>query len=67
MDLINPQRKHRGVQYPRRVEDQSGMTSSIRLACQHNISHSTIWRILKMQQLYPYHVQKVQSGDLPRR
>jgi hypothetical protein len=39
----------------------------LRLARQHNISHSTIWRILKMQQLYPYHVQKVQSSDLPRR
>jgi hypothetical protein len=39
----------------------------LRPARQHNISHSTIWRILKMQQLYPYHVQKVQSSDLPRR
>jgi hypothetical protein len=39
------------------VEDQSGL-SSTSLAGQHNISHSTVWRILKMQQLYPYHVDK---------
>jgi hypothetical protein len=66
------QTQDRGVQRPRHVanifssvEDQPG-TSSKKFA--NNISHSTIWRILKMQQLYPYYVQKFQClelGDLP--
>ncbi|CAH1366276.1 unnamed protein product, partial [Tenebrio molitor] len=32
--------------------------STRRLALQLEVSHATIWRILKEQQLYPYHVRK---------
>uniref|UniRef100_A0A6P7GMR5 Uncharacterized protein LOC114344564 n=1 Tax=Diabrotica virgifera virgifera TaxID=50390 RepID=A0A6P7GMR5_DIAVI len=35
-----------------------------------NISHSSVWRVLKEQQLYPYHIQRVQAllpRDFPQR
>lgn len=34
------------------------------------VSHSTVWKILKEQQLYPYHLQRVQAlspADFPAR
>jgi hypothetical protein len=51
------------------VEARPGC-STRRLALQLEVSHATIWRILKEQQLYPYHVRKVQllqPENLPRR
>ncbi|KAJ4426257.1 hypothetical protein ANN_27069 [Periplaneta americana] len=49
------------------------MTPSIstrRVALQVNVSHTTIWRLLKEYQLYPYHLQRVQAlspADYPAR
>ncbi|KAJ4441123.1 hypothetical protein ANN_10973 [Periplaneta americana] len=49
------------------------MTPSIstrRVALQVNVPHTTVWRVLKEYQLYPYHLQRVQalsSADYPAR
>ncbi|KAJ4446486.1 hypothetical protein ANN_13182 [Periplaneta americana] len=49
------------------------MTPSIntrRLALQVNVPHTTVWRLLKEYQLYPYHLQSVQAlspADYPAR
>ncbi|KAJ4432454.1 hypothetical protein ANN_21073 [Periplaneta americana] len=49
------------------------MTPSIstrRVALQVNVPHTTVWRLLKEYQLYPYHLQRVQSlspADYPAR
>lgn len=43
----------------RRVEDNPNI-STRRLAAELNVSHPLIWRILREQQLYPYHIQRVQ-------
>src|SRR6195952_3782061 len=40
-------------------------TSTRKIATNFNISHQTIWRILREQLLYPYHIQRVQAL-LPR-
>lgn len=77
---FKPAARDRGRQRPERVanveeavlesvEERPGV-STRRLGLEHQISRSTTWRILKAQQLYPYHVQKyqcLQPGDLPRR
>ncbi|KAJ4446068.1 hypothetical protein ANN_12759 [Periplaneta americana] len=44
--------------------------STRRVALQVNVSHTTVWRLLKEYQLYPYHLQRVQalsSADYPAR
>ncbi|KAJ4430419.1 hypothetical protein ANN_22635 [Periplaneta americana] len=49
------------------------MTASIstrRAALQVNVPHTTVWRLLKEYQLYPYHLQRVQAllpADYPAR
>ncbi|KAJ4441540.1 hypothetical protein ANN_11396 [Periplaneta americana] len=49
------------------------MTPSIstrRVAVQVNVPHTTVWRLLKEYQLYPYHLQRVQAlspADYPAR
>ncbi|KAJ4451322.1 hypothetical protein ANN_02784 [Periplaneta americana] len=49
------------------------MTPSIstrRVALQVNVPHTTVWRLLKAYQLYPYHLQRVQAlspADYPAR
>ncbi|KAJ4426611.1 hypothetical protein ANN_26409 [Periplaneta americana] len=49
------------------------MTPSIstrRVALQVNVPHTTVWRLLKEYQLYPYHLQRVQAlspADYPTR
>lgn len=51
------------------IED-SPTTSTRKIAHTLNISHSTVWRILKKYLLYPYHIQRVQAllpDDFPRR
>nr|CAH7751088.1 unnamed protein product [Callosobruchus chinensis] len=43
-------------------------TSTLKIAHELNITHVTVWQILRHQQLYPYHVQRVQAlipRDLP--
>lgn len=40
-------------------------TSTRRIAIVLNVSHAVVWRILKEQQLYPFHIQRVQAL-LPR-
>jgi hypothetical protein len=41
---------------------QSPGTSTRRIAAQeHVLSHSSVWRILHLQLLYPYHLQRVQG------
>lgn len=40
-------------------------TSTRKIAAELNTCASTVWRILKEQQLYPYHIQRVQAL-LPR-
>lgn len=45
--------------------DENPTTSTRRIAHNLNLSHSTVWRILKRQLLYPYHIQRVQAL-LPR-
>nr|CAH7727978.1 unnamed protein product [Callosobruchus chinensis] len=45
-------------------------TSTRKIAHQLNITHVTVWQILRHQQLYPYHMQRVQAlipRDLPLR
>lgn len=45
-------------------------TSTRAIAQRTRISNATVWRILKEQQLYPFHLQKVQNllpADFPRR
>ncbi|KAJ4427551.1 hypothetical protein ANN_25199 [Periplaneta americana] len=44
--------------------------STRRVALQVNVPHTTVWRLLKEYQLYPYHLQRVQalsSADYPAR
>lgn len=44
--------------------------STRKIAANLNISHATVFRILKRQLLYPYHIQRVQGllpGDYPQR
>ncbi|RZB41406.1 hypothetical protein BDFB_013003 [Asbolus verrucosus] len=64
----------RGKQRPDRVENiEEAVLNSVearpgsntrRLTLQHEVSHTTIWRILKEQQLYSYHVRKGYMKDL---
>nr|CAH7737068.1 unnamed protein product [Callosobruchus chinensis] len=45
-------------------------TSTRKIAHEFNITHVTVWQILRHQQLYPYHMQRVQAlipRDLPLR
>nr|CAH7739609.1 unnamed protein product [Callosobruchus chinensis] len=45
-------------------------TSTRKIAHELNITHVTVWQILRHQQLYPYHMQQVQAlipRDLPLR
>nr|CAH7749795.1 unnamed protein product [Callosobruchus chinensis] len=45
-------------------------TSTGKIAHELNITHVTVWQILRHQQLYPYHMQRVQAlipRDLPLR
>lgn len=45
-------------------------TSTRKIALLLNITHVTVWQILRDQQLYPYHIQRVQAllpRDLPQR
>lgn len=48
----------------RRVEENPGI-STRRLSAQININASLIWRTLHEQQLYPYHIQRVQALSAP--
>ncbi|KAJ4442849.1 hypothetical protein ANN_04442 [Periplaneta americana] len=44
--------------------------STRRVALQVNVPHTTVWRLLKEYQLYPYHLQRVQAlspADCPAR
>ncbi|KAJ4451659.1 hypothetical protein ANN_03129 [Periplaneta americana] len=44
--------------------------STRRVALQVNVPHTTVWRLLKEYQLYPYHLQRVQAlspADYPAR
>ncbi|KAJ4452300.1 hypothetical protein ANN_03820 [Periplaneta americana] len=44
--------------------------STQRVALQVNVPHTTVWRLLKEYQLYPYHLQRVQAlspADYPAR
>lgn len=45
--------------------DENPATSTRKIASNVNISHVAVWRILKRQMLYPYHIQRVQ-GLLPQ-
>lgn len=47
-----------------RIEENPG-TSTRRLAAELNIDASLIWRILHEQQLYPFHIQRVQALTAP--
>jgi hypothetical protein len=50
--------------------DQSPGVSTRRLGLQRYVPHVTIWRLLLEQQLYPYHLQRVQAlsrADYPAR
>ena len=50
--------------------EQNPTTSTRKIAANVNISHPTVFRILKNQLLYPYHIQRVQAllpGDYPQR
>nr|CAH7725504.1 unnamed protein product [Callosobruchus chinensis] len=45
-------------------------TSTRKIAHELNITHVTVWQMLRHQQLYPYHMQRVQAlipRDLPLR
>lgn len=45
-------------------------TSTRKIAAQLNITHVLVWNILREQQLYPYHIQRVQAllpRDFPQR
>lgn len=51
------------------VEDDPS-TSTRRLSLQFNISHQSVWRVLHVNLLYPYHIQRVQAllpRDFPAR
>lgn len=51
------------------VEENPGI-STRRLGLQTNLSHMSVWRLLREQQLYPYHLQRVQAlspADYPAR
>uniref|UniRef100_A0A1B6L5Q6 DUF4817 domain-containing protein n=1 Tax=Graphocephala atropunctata TaxID=36148 RepID=A0A1B6L5Q6_9HEMI len=53
-----------------RAVEEDPTTSTRRLASAVRISHSSVWRILNNQLLYPYHVQRVQAlseHDYPNR
>jgi hypothetical protein len=39
-------------------------TSTRRVSTQVGVAHSTLWRVLREQQLYPYHLQRVQALSL---
>lgn len=43
-----------------RVEENPG-DSTRRIALTEDVDHVTVWRVLRTQQLYPYHLQKVQG------
>ncbi|XP_066253696.1 uncharacterized protein, partial [Euwallacea similis] len=44
----------------RRIEENPG-TSTRKIVAVLNISHKVVWTVLKEQQLYPYHIQRVQA------
>ena len=53
----------------RRIEENPS-TSTRRIAAEERVSSTTVWRILKDNQLYPYHLQRVQEieeGDFENR
>ncbi|KAJ4449249.1 hypothetical protein ANN_00646 [Periplaneta americana] len=56
-----------------KILEAVNMTSSIstrRVALQVNVPYTTVWRLLKEYQLYPYHLQRVQAlspADYPAR
>nr|CAH7727974.1 unnamed protein product [Callosobruchus chinensis] len=41
-------------------------TSTRKIAHQLNITHVTVWQILRHQQLYPYHMQRVKRNQILR-
>lgn len=43
-----------------RVEEEAG-DSTRRIALREGVDHTTVWRVLKTNQLYPYHLQRVQG------
>ncbi|KAJ4450932.1 hypothetical protein ANN_02367 [Periplaneta americana] len=50
--------------------DMTPSISTRRVALQVNVPHTTVWRLLKEYQLYPYHLQRVQAlspADYPAR
>lgn len=50
--------------------EENPSTSVRRISLEHGISKSSVWRILHNQQLYPYHIQRVQcltDRDFPPR
>lgn len=50
--------------------EENSTTSTRNIAQTLQISHTTVWKILKRNLLYPYHIQRVQAllpGDFPRR
>lgn len=50
--------------------EQNPDTSTRKIANLLNISHKLVWKILRDQQLYPYHIQRVQAllpRDFPQR
>ncbi|KAJ4429861.1 hypothetical protein ANN_22065 [Periplaneta americana] len=52
------------VQVQEEILEAVNMTPSIRtrrVALQVNVPHTTVWRLLKEYQLYPYHLQRVQA------
>ncbi|KAJ4438232.1 hypothetical protein ANN_14171 [Periplaneta americana] len=65
------------LHYPPEVQEEIleavNMTPSIstrRVGLQVNVPHTTVWRLLKEYQLYPYHLQRVQAlspADYPAR
>lgn len=74
-DSSRPARERpvRNLEREEEVLDQVGNDASIstrEITRRTGISQSTVWRILKDQQLYPFHLQKVQNllpGDYARR
>jgi len=68
--------RHREVRTPQLEEavlnliDENPTTSTRKIASQLNVDHMTVFRILKEQLLYPYHLQRVQAllpRDFPKR
>ncbi|KAJ4426295.1 hypothetical protein ANN_27108 [Periplaneta americana] len=61
------------IEVQEEILEAENMTPSIstrRVALQVNIPHTTVWRLLKEYQLYPYHLQRVQAlspADYPAR